>query len=1729
MLRVAKFSILVLVSILTLLFYSNAANAAGTVTVKGSALNGWAMVNDNPPNPANGGFESGPGAVPAGTGSARLALANLVGSKMVLNSMAYSGVPLSQITELKYSTYRRSVDSGKNLAISLSFDMDYDLTDTTTTFQRRLTFEPYLSPGVGGNILQNTWYNWDAIDANARWWMNAGGAYPAKVNNADATNHCPQGSPCTWAQVQSYYPNAGIRTPLGFVHLGAGSNWAGFDGNVDNFIIGVNGDSTTYDFENETGCGTPCVITVKPSSLMGWVPIEETATGAASFVTGPGSPPLGVGSAQIDVSGNGGSGGGEYVMTPAYAGTLLSNITALQYSSLRQTIDGSNSTSVNLQFDTDFDVTDGSSAWQGRLLYVPANEAGVPGTILQNTWYTWNPIGANARWWITGTPKVGGSDAANPCPLFGTTCSWATILSTFPNAAVHPVYQEFGLKQGSGEGIITSNFDALLIGVSGNNIQYDFEPDTTCTSDCYVNWTTGNDAYDGKTATTARHSFVSAITSLTSGGTVHAANGTYIENVLINKPLTLVGASQAGVIVRPSITNPNCGGGGGGSLCAGSSNVLLVQADNVTIHDLTVDGDNTFLTSAYNVGGANLDARNGIITNHNAGVYNNLEIYNTTTKNIYLRGVYASSGGTFNFHDNTVTNVQGETQSIAMMNFGGSGYFTDNTVSYANDAIASNWSTGTEYDNNTVTNSGSGVHSDNNNTTADNIHDNTVSACLSGGYGVWVFSPYVATTLNNNSVTGCDVGLASARQSAAVAPIFTNNTSDGNDTGAFVTTQGFGWGSTNVATDFTNNDILNSVTDGFYLEGETSYVLIVNANNNNVTSSGAKGFNITGDGTRNVTAHYNNISANGTGGAQGLRQERKRQAAPPKLPRSVNVTEPEKNLDKNIAQPAPRAPEAGTGTLDFTGNWWGNASGPAHTLNPSGTGDSVNDAVYYSPWLGIGTDSNVAVGFQIASPMTWIVHPNVCLPNGANVKCNQQAIDLGAAGDTLTIHAGNFPEQVNINKANLTLNGAGSSSTIIKPNAVTANTTKLSNAAPADVILLVDGVSGASINSLRVDGSTAAFNACAPEYYGVYFRNGTGTLNTSDVRNIYHPSAGGCQGVVGVLVHSNTGSKTVNLTSNSITNYGKNGITCNFLTGATTLTCNVTGNTVTGRGPLGSGEAAQNGVQIGFGATGVVNGNTVSANSYTPFTTVATGILLYQSDVNAANNIISENQMGLYVLEGSGTFNGNTISATASGTGSPGFWGAYFDDPPPWRKPQPMMEGKTRKMSSPEATNATQTIVFTNNTLTSNGSAGGIGFEADAGFGANDLDITANYNVVRNWGSVGMEFVQCTGGGCAASVFTGVIAHHNRIVDNTVGLETSTCTSGGSCSAGSLGITIDAENNWWGCNYGPGNTGAGCPIAANSATGSVDTAPYLVLKNAIAPTSIYAYQTSSHSADLRFNSNNNNTSGSGYIPNNTPLSWSATLGSMSPTSNGTSSGTAASTFTSNGTVGTANLGVTVDGQTLSGDVAVLAPTDVLVTFFKVKYAQDRVRLTWQTSFESNLTGFNVWRARGKGEFTKLNTDLIPANAIGSVNGSTYTYTDSPTRKGKYTYKLEIVSSNNRSQWSETVTVRVKKSAACATAPRAPKFLSPQADARLDSRIVLLKWKALPCATHYTISIRADASDGTLIAQANNLQAPEFRTKRLSRGKSYWATVQACNAQGCGAGQTRQFHIQGKKE
>ena len=289
--------------------------------------------------------------------------------------------------------------------------------------------------------------------------------------------------------------------------------------------------------------------------------------------------------------------------------------------------------------------------------------------------------------------------------------------------------------------------------------------------------------------------------------------------------------------------------------------------------------------------------------------FNGLEVYNVTVQNIYLRGMYASSGGTFNFHDNTVTNVQAEYASIAMFAYGGGpGIMANNTVSYAGDAISANHSKGIQFLNNTITFSGSGVHTDNagdGGGVADLIQGNHVDCTGStlGKYGIWTFVPYIAPTVNNNTIINCDPGLAAFGQGVAVTPQFTNNTVTGNGSpnsaGIYITTDLISWGYSDVSVNFTGNTV-TGFNYGIELEAG------LHSTWGNIYPYTAQ--------TINATFSTNNISGNTIGLAEGV-----------------------------------DSAAGGTYTASATPNWWGNASGPSGA--GPGTGDSIIPTdVPFNPW-----------------------------------------------------------------------------------------------------------------------------------------------------------------------------------------------------------------------------------------------------------------------------------------------------------------------------------------------------------------------------------------------------------------------------------------------------------------------------------------------------------------------------------------------------------------------------------------------------------------------------------------------------------------------------------------------------------------------------------------------------------------------------------------------------------
>ena len=408
-----------------------------------------------------------------------------------------------------------------------------------------------------------------------------------------------------------------------------------------------------------------------------------------------------------------------------------------------------------------------------------------------------------------------------------------------------------------------------------------------CTNVCVVA-PTGNDANSGTSLATAKLHIQAGIDAVSPGGTVKVYPGKYVENLLITVPVTLTGVGEGSTVVYPALSAPNPSGCGG-SLCTGASNIILVRANGVKITRLVLDGDNPALTSGVNFGGADIDARNGIIVDYQAGVFNNLVVRDVLVRNIFLRGIYASSGGSFTFDHNRVTNVQADPASIAIFAFGGTGTMSENTVSWANDAISANHSNGIRFLDNTVRHSGSGVHTDNSNDgggVADAIDGNTVSDCMPNGYGVWVFVPYKAPSVTNNTVRGCDVGLAAFGSGAAVTTTFSRNKVTGTGAagtrGAYVSTTEFGFGDSPVTVAFDHNTFSRFET-GMFVEETAGKVAT-------------------------VTAHRNSIEGN----TQGLNN-------------------------------------SGSHVADATCNWWGSPSGPGGA--GPGTGNSVSANVTFSPWL----------------------------------------------------------------------------------------------------------------------------------------------------------------------------------------------------------------------------------------------------------------------------------------------------------------------------------------------------------------------------------------------------------------------------------------------------------------------------------------------------------------------------------------------------------------------------------------------------------------------------------------------------------------------------------------------------------------------------------------------------------------------------------------------------------
>ncbi len=214
---------------------------ANVVTVSPVNMGSWLFYSDGSPgfpegpNNSLGSFVAGPGSPLRGSGSAEI---SVNGERRTnLATYAFANTKLSDITTLRYSTYNPSAGNGGSAVRSayINFNVSFDGADT---WQRRLVF----LPKDNGVFPQNSWKEFDAIRGGNALWRFSGPTWPDTAISGE--------TPRTWSDILASYPNIKIRETDAHMGLRVGEPYNdGYTENIDTFTFGTNSGTTIYDFE----------------------------------------------------------------------------------------------------------------------------------------------------------------------------------------------------------------------------------------------------------------------------------------------------------------------------------------------------------------------------------------------------------------------------------------------------------------------------------------------------------------------------------------------------------------------------------------------------------------------------------------------------------------------------------------------------------------------------------------------------------------------------------------------------------------------------------------------------------------------------------------------------------------------------------------------------------------------------------------------------------------------------------------------------------------------------------------------------------------------------------------------------------------------------------------------------------------------------------------------------------------------------------------------------------------------------------------------------------------------------------------------------------------------------------------------------------------------------------------------------------------------------------------
>ena len=427
-----------------------------------------------------------------------------------------------------------------------------------------------------------------------------------------------------------------------------------------------------------------------------------------------------------------------------------------------------------------------------------------------------------------------------------------------------------------------------------------------------------------------------------SGGMVTVAAGTYDEQVMINKALTLQGAGDT-TIVKPSSAAKLTQVFTGLFWYGGTKNIVGIIVANVSAGSSVIVKNLKVDESSVTTKPAGADYLTGIFYRETGG----------TVDTVSIVGGGAWSGGdrAYGMYLSAVANtVTVEVKGSNISNFDKNGI----------EAMGSTLTVNIHH--NTITGRGSITDEVQNGVDIGRdavgmVNYNTISNLIYTSEQLWaagiMFYSYVSptgksATANNNTITDCQIGVIFKNTNATAQ----NNTVNGGTVGLIgIYAEPNASGAWTAS--FVNNTVSGAKDDSYYHEenaaiGANTYesvspgaTLIVTIDHNILTSGSA-----TADGISiGVGGAHGSIVATITNNTISNWQYGIRLAGA-----LVNATISNANSNKIVGNETYGVYNGGTGTLDAEEDWWGDLTGPTHSSNPGGSGDAVNNNVDYSPW-----------------------------------------------------------------------------------------------------------------------------------------------------------------------------------------------------------------------------------------------------------------------------------------------------------------------------------------------------------------------------------------------------------------------------------------------------------------------------------------------------------------------------------------------------------------------------------------------------------------------------------------------------------------------------------------------------------------------------------------------------------------------------------------------------------